>query len=308
MKIFRTVDEIHLDQRTVVTVGSFDGFHLGHQQILKELNRQAREDCDCLEILITFHPHPKEVIGNPKDHPIEILTPLEEKLEVLRDLGLPAVLVIPFTREFSQMNYKDFVKNILVEKLRIKKMVVGHDHAFGKNREGHPAQLKQLGSEFGFSVTVLDPFYLDGEIVSSSAIRNLLKKGDVSTAGKLLGRPYSLSGAVEKGDHRGRELGYPTANLEIKNPHKLIPHKGVYAVDVEHQQKINKGMMNIGNRPTFNFDPLTLEVHIFNFSGSIYGDELKIFFKKFIREEVKFENSEALKKQMLLDKKICMKI
>jgi len=308
MKIFRTIEEIHLQQNTVVTVGSFDGIHLGHEEILKELNRQAREDCDCLEILITFHPHPKEVIGNIKDHVIELLTPLEEKLEVLRTLGLPAVLVIPFTKEFSQTNYKDFVKNVLVQKLKIKKMVVGYDHAFGKNREGHPAQLKQLGSEFGFSVTVLDPFYLEGEIVNSSVIRNLLKKGDVSSAHKLLGRPYSLSGTVEEGDHRGRGLGYPTANLEIKNLHKLIPHKGVYAVNVEYQQKAYKGMMNIGNRPTFNFDPLTLEVHIFNFSGSIYGNELKIFFKKFIREEIKFENSEALKKQMLLDKKICMKI
>jgi riboflavin kinase/FMN adenylyltransferase len=308
MKIYRKIEEIHLENQTVVTVGSFDGIHLGHQEILKELNRQAREDCDCLEILITFDPHPKEVLGKSQNHIIEVLTPLEEKLKILKDLGLPAVLIIPFTREFSQTNYRDFVKELLVDKLHIKKMVVGYDHTFGKNREGHPAQLKQLGKEFGFSVTVLDPYYLDGKIVNSSTIRSLFKKGDVESAQKLLGRPYSLSGIVEEGDGRGRELGYPTANLALKNSHKLIPHKGVYAVDVQYNSNSYKGMMNIGNRPTFNFDPLTLEVHIFNFSGSIYGSDLKVFFKKFIREEIKFENAEALKKQMLSDKEICIKI
>ena len=307
MKVFRNIDEINIDKPTALTVGSFDGIHLGHQQILQELKRQAK-DCNCLEVLITFHPHPKFIVGLLKKQKVELLTPLEEKLKILNDLRHPAVLVIPFTKEFSQISYRKFVEDILVNKLKLKKIVVGHNHAFGKNREGHSKQLKELGNLFNFSVTVIQPFYYEGDIVSSSRIRKSLSEGNVELAQQLLGRSYNIQGTVERGEQRGRIIGYPTANIKHTDPNKIIPHHGVYAVDIKLKNIRYKGMMNIGNRPTFNFDPLTLEVHIFNFTGSIYGEEIEIFFKKFIRKEKKFSTAEKLRSQIMKDKKICINL
>jgi len=301
MKIFRTIDEIDIKQPAAVTVGTFDGFHRGHQQVLNEL-RQCSRESGCLQVLVTFHPHPRMVVGS-RDNKVLLLTTLEEKLDILRQFGLDAVLVIPFTREFSQTGYREFVQDILVNRLHVSKMVVGHDHAFGRNREGHPEQLKAISREFGFTVKILEPYYVAGEIVSSTRIRNELLAGHVENAAELLGRVYSLRGVVGHGDRRGRELGYPTANIEVADPNKVIPKIGVYAVDVNLDSGNYSGMMSIGHRPTFNFDPLTLEVHIFNFIGSIYGENIEVRFKKFIRDEVKFENAEALKEQLLEDKK-----
>jgi riboflavin kinase/FMN adenylyltransferase len=307
MKVFRNIDEVNIDKPTALTVGSFDGIHLGHQQILQELKKQAK-DCNCLEVLITFHPHPKLIVGLQKNQKVELLTPLDEKLKILNDLSHPAVLVIPFTKAFSQISYKKFVEDILVNKLKIKKIVVGHNHAFGKNREGHSEQLKTLGNLFNFSVTVIQPFYYEGSVVSSSLIRKYLSEGKVEFAQKLLGRSYSIQGIVEGGEQRGHIIGYPTANIKHSDPNKMIPHSGVYAVDVKLKKSKYKGMMNIGNRPTFNFDPLTLEVHIFNFTGSIYNEDIEIFFKKFIRNEQKFSSLEELRSQIVKDKEICIKL
>jgi riboflavin kinase/FMN adenylyltransferase len=206
------------------------------------------------------------------------------------------------------MKYQNFVKDILVHRLKVKKMVIGYDHAFGRNREGHAEQLKEMGKKYDFNVTVMKPFLIDGEVVNSTRIRQLLKDGEVLKAQGLLGRKYSITGIVERGNDRGKSLGIPTANLRPVHSHKLIPKRGVYAVDISFQNKFYKGMMNIGYRPTFNFDPLTLEVHIFNFTGSIYGEQLEIQLKKFIRDERKFKNVTQLKNQMLKDKEICYKL
>lgn len=307
MKIIRRIEDINIDKPTVITVGSFDGIHQGHQQILTELKKQSL-DCNCLEMLITFHPHPKVVLTTRSDIQIELLTPLDEKIRILENLQLSTVLIIPFDKEFSRMKYQNFVKDILVNQLKVKKMVIGYDHAFGRNREGHPQQLKEMGKKYDFTVTVMKPFLIDGEVVNSTRIRQLLKDGEVKKTQKLLGRKYAITGIVERGNNRGKSLGFPTANLRCTNSHKLIPKRGVYAVDVSFQNKIYKGMMNIGYRPTFNFDPLTLEVHIFNFTGSIYDEQLEIQFKKFIRDEKKFQNITQLKNQILKDREICYKL
>ena len=307
MKIFYSIDDIQIEQSTMLTVGSFDGVHLGHQQIIKQLNALSG-DSNSLEVLVTFHPHPKEVLSPAGDRSVELLTPLEEKLRLLEKLGLPVITVLPFTREFSKTGYREFVTNILIKKLKMKKMVIGHDHTFGRNREGHAEQLEELGKSADFSVTVIQPFFLGKEIVSSSRIRQLLKSGEVEIANKLLGRKYSIQGIVEKGENRGTTLGFPTANIRPSSPNKLIPKKGVYAVEVELSGQRYRGMMNIGHRPTFNFDPLTLEVHIFNFSGLIYGESIEVSCKKFIREEMKFRNPEELKSQIEKDKKMCFKL
>lgn len=307
MKIFYSIDDIQIEQSTVLTVGSFDGVHRGHQQIIKQLNALSG-DSNSLEVLVTFNPHPKEVLSPAGDRSVELLTPLEEKLRLLEKLGLPLITVLPFTREFSKTGYREFVTNILIKKLKMKKMVIGHDHTFGRNREGHAEQLEELGKSADFSVTVIQPFFLGKEIVSSSRIRQLLKSGEVEIANKLLGRKYSIQGIVEKGENRGTTLGFPTANIRPSSPNKLIPKKGVYAVEVELSGQRYRGMMNIGHRPTFNFDPLTLEVHIFNFSGLIYGESIEVSCKKFIREEMKFRNPEELKSQIEKDKKMCFKL
>jgi len=307
MKIFRSIEEIKVDRPGAVTVGTFDGVHLGHQQVLKKLNEYA-QSCECMEILVTFHPHPQTVVGPRHGKQIQILTTLDEKLKLLEQYQLPAVLVIPFDREFSCMSYLEFVRDILVDRLQIKKMVVGHDHAFGRNRDGHIDRLQQLGEEFGFSVNVVPPYYQDDQIVSSTRIRQALNEGDVERANRMLGRYYSLSGKVEKGTRRGRILGFPTANIRVNHPLKLIPKKGVYAVDVLVGGERYKGMMNIGHRPSFNFDPLTLEVHIINFFDSIYEKNIEVEFKKYIREEKKFASPEELQEQLESDREICKNI
>jgi riboflavin kinase/FMN adenylyltransferase len=206
------------------------------------------------------------------------------------------------------MDYQKFVEYVLIEKMKMKKMVIGYDHAFGRNREGHANQLKELGQMFDFKLTVMEPFTVENEIASSSRIRQLLLEGRIEQANRLLGRQYAISGKVEKGESRGTNLGFPTANLRLDNHNKLVPRKGVYAVDVQLDGKIFKGMMNIGHRPTFNFDPLTLEVHIFNFSGLIYGSRLEVYFKRYIREEKKFSSSVELQNQIKEDKEICKEI
>jgi len=303
MEIINSINDIKLQAPTAVTVGSFDGIHLGHQQILQQLKEQA-SSCECLSTLVTFHPHPKQVLG----HRVELLTPLPEKLPLLQKLGLDVLVIIPFTHEFSKMNYRQFVQEILIQKIGMKKMVVGYDHAFGRNREGSTHQLQELKKELDFSVTIIPPHRVGNELISSSRIREFIHLTQMQKVAQLLGRPYSMLGEVEKGEHRGTNLGFPTANIHPIHEEKLIPQNGVYAVDIILEGQRYKGMMNIGHRPTFNFDPLTLEVHIFNFSGLIYGSTLEIIFKKFIRVEKKFASPEALKKQISKDKEMCLKI
>ncbi len=305
MKVFRNWTEIEPHLPSSVTVGSFDGIHLGHRQLIDRLLELARAH-DLVSTVVTFEPHPKKVLGKDTVH---LLTDLEEKLALLRELQVAQTLVIPFTREFARMDYRQFVRSILVERLNVREMVIGHDHHFGRNREGTFECLVALGQQWGFSVHQAGPFKVAGEVVSSSAIRRLIQQGNVEKAAQFLGRYYTLKGVVEKGDGRGRTMGFPTANIRFTQPDKLIPPAGVYAVNASVQGKTYRGMMNIGYRPTFNNnDTLTSEVHLFNFSSLIYGEEITVFFKKFIRGEKKFSGIEELKTQLEKDRKICEKI
>ncbi len=305
MKVYRDWQHIEPHQPTSLTVGSFDGIHLGHQQLISRLLELASQH-DLVSTVVTFEPHPKKVLGKGEVH---LLTDLQEKLDLLRALNVEQTLVIPFTREFAAMDYRQFVRDILVERLNVREMVIGHDHHFGRNREGTFECLVQLGKDWGFSVHQVGPFRVEGEVVSSSAIRQLILEGNVEKAAQFLGRYYALKGVVEKGDGRGQQIGFPTANIRFTQPDKLLPPPGVYAVDAAVQGKRYRGMMNIGVRPTFNNnDILTSEVHLFNFSGLIYDEAIEVFFKKYIRKEKKFSGIEELKKQLEQDKAMCEKI
>lgn len=306
MKVYRNISEIKTPGESVATVGTFDGFHLGHQSILEKIKQIAAAK-NLLSTIVTFDPHPKKVLGNNAGE-VSILTTTEEKLRIFREAQIDQVAVIPFSREFALTPAAEFVRKILVEKLAVKEMVIGHDHHFGRNRQGGLEELQQLGKEWQFSVSRVPGFSLNGELISSSLIRKLLEAGEVEKAARYMGRPYSLFGVVVKGDGRGKKMGFPTANIDPHHEDKLIPARGVYAVDVVMENLLYKGMMNIGTRPTFEFDSLTLEVHIFNFDAQIYGKPLEVRFKKFIRRERKFSGMEALREQLLNDKHICENI
>lgn len=302
MRIYRDIAEIDNTEKSVVTVGTFDGFHLGHQSILEQIKQIAANN-GLKSTIITFEPHPRKVLGNSNGG-INILTTLEEKLRIFREAQIDQVLIIPFTREFAKISSTEFVQNILVEKLGAEEIVIGHDHHFGRNREGGFAELQRLGKLFNFSVQQVPEYRQNGELISSSLIRGLLESGNVEKAAAYMGRPYAIFGTVIRGNGRGREIGFPTANLEVDHEAKLIPAEGVYAVDVFLNGAVYKGMMNIGRRPTFDFDSLTLEVHIFNFDAYIYGKILEVRFKKYIREEKKFSGIEELRSQLQKDKKV----
>jgi riboflavin kinase/FMN adenylyltransferase len=303
MKIYQNINDIKLDSLSSVTVGSFDGVHIGHQKIFDYLKKSCKAK-NSLATIVTFNPHPRKILGNT-DTNLKILTNLDEKISLFKNCDIDQLLIINFSKEFSRLSYHDFVKNILVEKLNVCSMVIGYGHHFGRNREGGLDKLKKLGETYGFSVQEVSAIKRNGKIVSSSVIRNHVEDGHMNVVSEFLGRCYSLTGTVVHGDGRGQKLGYPTANLEIDDLEKVIPKRGVYEVDVRINKQLFKGMMNIGIRPTFNFDPLTLEVHIFNFDAKIYQKKIEIFFKRYIREETKFENEEALKTQLEKDKKEC---
>lgn len=303
MKIFRDYTNLEVSSGSAVTVGSFDGVHLGHRKIFEQLMKCAKEN-GLKSTIVTFDPHPRKVLGTAGVN-LKLLTTLEEKIKIFKEIGIDRLLIIPFTREFSRLSPREFVETILVGKLKVREMVIGHDHHFGRDRQGGLEKLIKLGETHGFHVIEVPAITCDGELISSSVIRKHIEKGKMETVCRFLGRCYSLTGTVVKGDGRGKEMGFPTANLEISNGDKVIPRKGVYAVDINNGGRMFKGMMNIGHRPTFNFDSLTLEVHIFNFDAEIYGQKVEIYFKKYIREEMKFPNMEALKSQLEKDKEQC---
>ncbi len=307
MKIFRDLSEIHMTGKSSVTVGTFDGLHLGHQRILAKLEEIAARDY-LNKTVVTFDPHPKKVVGKNPKKAIRILTTTAEKIHLLKEAGIDQLVIIPFTKEFAALSSEAFVKTILIGKLLVKEMVIGYDHHFGHNREGGVVKLETLGRELGFSVREVLPVEIGGEVVSSTAIRNSLTAGDVEKGAQFMGRLYTISGTVVKGKGRGKEIGFPTANIAPDDPDKLIPAKGVYAVDVLIDQSKYRGMMNIGRRPTFDFDPLTLEVHLFNFYADLYEKALSIRFKKFIRPEKKFTGIEELRAQLANDKIKCEQI
>ncbi len=306
MKIIKGLEQIHSIGDCAVTMGTFDGVHRGHHMLIERLIEEARKR-GLKSILLTFDPHPRLFFGGAEK--VKLLTTLDEKLDLLKMFDLDCVGVLEFNQALAAMSYQAFVDEILLNKLRMRLLVVGYDHGFGKGREGTFENLKRLGRQLHFDVLKVEPLVSGEHIVKSSTIRRLLLEGDVSKAAELLGHLYELKGKVVKGRLVGKKLEFPTANLYINDSAKLLPKDGVYAVDVKVNDRMYRGMLNIGFRPTVNHSTQrTVEVHIHDFSQDIYGKEITVFFKKRLRDERKFESLEELKKQLLIDREQSLKI
>jgi riboflavin kinase/FMN adenylyltransferase len=301
MEIFEDLSKVTYDKNTVVTLGTFDGIHAGHKKIIEEVVARS-SFYGGRNFLITFDPHPRSIVS--KDYKIQILSALEEKLKLLEAIGIQNVLVIKFTKEFSQLSANEFFLKYVLKGIGIREIVIGHDHHFGKGRDGDENKLRELGKANDFKVTPVDAVSIDSMIVSSTKIRNLLTAGDVKTVNLFLGRFYSFSGKVVEGDKRGRELGFPTANIEPDNLDKLLPAIGIYAVEffINNEEKKYTGVMSMGKRPTF-YDEgkLTTEVYIFDFDKDIYGAKVTVKVVDRIRGEEKFSSAEELVIQMNKD-------
>jgi riboflavin kinase/FMN adenylyltransferase len=299
MKVYRQVSEFKKVDKAIVTIGSFDGVHKGHQKIIRRINALARENGG-ESVVITFWPHPRTVL-TPDAQDIKLLSSLEEKITLLNEYGVDHLLIIPFDREFAELSPEDFVKTLLIDTIGTQKLVIGHDHKFGRNREGDFEFLKNKSAEYRFEVEEISREDVQNMGVSSSIIRNALLKGDIKTAAENIGRPYEFTGKVMEGKKLGRTIGFPTANIESPEPQKLVPADGVYAVLIEVGKKSYKGMLNIGLRPTVDGYHRKIEVHIFHYNREIYGLQIVVRFIQRLRDEIKFSDLKALKSQLNKD-------
>jgi riboflavin kinase/FMN adenylyltransferase len=300
VKVFWGLSELDSINNPIVTAGTFDGVHVGHQKIINRLNDIAK-NCNGESLLITYHPHPRLVIQ--PDFNLELLTDINERLSLLEQYGVDNVLVLEFSKEFSRISSLEYIRDIVVDKIGVKKLVIGYDHQFGRNREGGFDQLVEFSRMFNFEIEEIQVEDIDNVNVSSTKIRKAINDGNVEKAKKYLGHEYILSGQVIPGQKIGRKLGYPTANIEIKSENKLLPKKGVYVVKVNIDGKEMVGMLNIGNRPTIVEDlkKTVVEVHILDQNEDFYGKCVEIKFHKRIREEIKFPSMEELKNQLYKD-------
>ncbi len=298
MKVYYNLSEYHASQNAVVTVGTFDGVHIGHQKILIRICAKAAES-GLASVLLTFYPHPRLVLF-PDDNDLRLLNTLAEKIELLSKTGIEHLVIHPFTTAFSRITVIEYVNEILIGRLHVQSLVIGYDHHFGRNREGNLTNLKSLGPEYGFEVEEISAQVIDQVNISSTKIRNALLSGNVVKATEWLGYEYGVSGKVVKGNALGRSIGYPTANIDVEDPVKLIPGNGVYAVKVYFGEQVYLGMANIGIRPTVSAElrKPSLEVHLFGFNGDLYGKELRVTFAARLRNEIKFDNLEFLKAQL----------
>lgn len=295
MQVIRGIEKLDIEN-TVITIGNFDGVHIGHQKIFDYVKRKGNQ-INGKSVVITFHPHPIKVLF--KDHPLRLITTTEDKIKLIEKCGIDITVLIPFTSEFAQIEAEEFVRNILVEKLNAKWVVVGYDYKFGKERKGDKDLLKKLGLSYGFRVTVLKAYKRKGKILSSTAVRQALTEGNIREANLFLGRAYHIDGEVIKGFGRGSSfLGYPTAN--IAPVQEIIPKKGVYAVKVTipHLSKTYKGVANIGKNPTFGNENFSYEVHILDFKEDLMGKHIRIHFIDRLRDEKKFSSPEELKQSI----------
>lgn len=290
----------------VVTSGTFDGVHIGHRKILSRLKEIAAKN-NGQSVVLTYWPHPRLVLY-PDQTDLKLLNTFEEKAELLEDLGIDHLIKIPFTKSFSRLSGDTFTRKVLVEKIGTKKLVIGYDHRFGKNREGSFEYLKENAHKYGFEVEEIPPQDIDDVTVSSTKIRKALQEGHVHEARNFLGNYYQLTGIVVHGDKIGRSLGFPTANIQVEHSFKLIPAEGIYAVTVIIDKKKFKGMLYIGRRPTLNKVEQNIEVNIFDFNSDIYGKPVKINFVQQIRSDTKFQSLEQLKAQLALDREEAFKV
>jgi riboflavin kinase/FMN adenylyltransferase len=301
VKIHRDLNSFKA-KNPVLTIGTFDGVHLGHRKIMTRLHDIAT-GMNGESVIFTFDPHPRKVVA-PDESSLRILTTLDEKIELFKQSGIDHLIIYPFTPEFAQLSYEQFVEEILVGQIHTKYLVVGYDHKFGKNRQGDFEFLKNCAARLDFQIEKLDVLLMNESSVSSTKIREALQKGDVETANSFLGYPFTLNGIVVQGQQLGRKIQFPTANVETSDPDKIIPGFGVYAVKVKVQKQWYMGMLNIGTRPTVNnnADHRSIEVHILNFEADIYDLPIELIFFKKLREEQKFPSIEILKDQLTRDK------
>jgi riboflavin kinase / FMN adenylyltransferase len=305
MKIYHGLDEFNKLDYAVVTSGTFDGVHYGHQKILDRLYEISLSNGG-ESVLLTYWPHPRLLLY--PDQELFLLTSIEEKAELLRLNHVDHLIIIPFTREFANLDSEEFIKQILVNKIGTRKLVIGYDHKFGKNRSGSFEELKKDGPIYGFEVEEIPKQMIEHNAVSSTKIRKALMEGKIEVADEFLGRPYSIHGKVIKGDQIGRTLDFPTANIDVIFKHKLIPAEGIYAVKVKIGDTQHNGMLNIGFRPTFGGTQKRMEVHIFDFNQDIYDKEIIVEFYSKLRSEIRFQNVGALKAQLQQDRDEAMKI
>lgn len=305
MKIYRSIEDYDEDKRSVVTIGTFDGIHLGHQKILSRLIKSSKNK-DLNSVVLTFFPHPRIILN--KYNEVKMIDTLDEKIIHLNEIGIDSLVIHPFDKNFSLLSANQFIKDFLVDKLKIKHIIIGYDHRFGKGREASVTDLKNYADDYDFTVEEIKAQEIEKITVSSTKIRNSINQGDIKTTEKYLGRYFNLTGKVVKGDGLGKKINYPTANIFIEETYKIIPKDGVYLVETIIKDKLFKGMMNIGHRPTIGTNVKSIEVHLFNFNEDIYGKVISIKMISKIRDEKKFSSIEALKEQLVKDENYCLKL
>jgi riboflavin kinase/FMN adenylyltransferase len=309
MKIYRNLGEFTSVANAVVTIGTFDGVHVGHRKILQRLKELAAE-INGETVILTFFPHPRMIL-HPEDQSLRMLTTIDEKSKLLEEIGIDHLIITPFTRDFSNLSPEEYIREILAEKIGTRRIVIGYDHRFGKNRTGSIAELRELGPRYGFYVEQIPEQDIHEVAVSSSRIRTALAAGDIATANDFLGYPFHLHGRVIKGDQLGRQLGYPTANLMTDEPYKIVPADGIFAVTASlaacGDSGTLRGMAYIGNRPTVSGLQRNIEVNLFDFGDEIYGKYLRVNFHRFIRGDRQLSGLEALKVQLGKDKETVLR-
>ena len=304
MKIVKNTSQFSSDEQTYVTIGTYDGVHFGHQQIIEKLVSEAKKAAK-KSVVLTFFPHPRMVLQ--KDASIELINTIDERATLLEKTGLDYLIIHPFSKEFSRMSALEFVRDILVNQLNISKLIIGYDHHFGKNREGNITQLTEYSHLYDFKVEEIPAQDIDSVSVSSTKVRRALHAGNLKTANNYLGYNFMLNGNVVNGKKLGGKIGYPTANIDVKETYKLIPKTGVYVVKSMIDKKTIFGMMNIGSRPTVNGNHQTIEVHFFDFNQDLYGENLTIELIYFLRDEHKFDSLDSLIHQLKKDEETARK-
>jgi riboflavin kinase/FMN adenylyltransferase len=299
LKVIENYKKFNTTEKSIVTIGTFDGVHVGHQKIIEQLVATAKKE-NSRSVLLTFFPHPRMVLQ--KDNSIKLINSIEERIAFLEKTGLDCLIIHPFDKAFSRLTALEFVRNVLVNHLNTSKLIVGYHHRFGKNREGNFEQLEEYGHVYDFEVIEIPSQDINEIAVSSTKIRTALQEGDVKKANRYLGRAFSISGEVVSGERLGNTIGFPTANIKIPESYKLTPKKGAYLVKAKMENTDHYGMLNIGVRPTVNGVDETIEVHFFDWDKDLYGRTLEIEFLDFLREEQRFESVSALKAQLSQDK------
>lgn len=305
MKIYKSIDKYNESKSSVVTIGTFDGIHKGHQKIFNKVINVSKQS-NLSSVVLTFFPHPRIILNKYND--IKMIDTLDEKIEHLEKIGIDNLIIHPFDKKFSLLSADQFIKEYLVEKLKLKHIIIGYDHRFGKGREASVSDLKEYSSEFNFIVDEIEAKEIEKIAISSTKIRNSINQGDLKTTKKYLGRFFSLTGKVVKGDGLGKQIDYPTANILIEEDYKIIPKDGVYYIRTTIDNKLYNGMMNIGHRPTIGNKAKSIEVNLFNFDRDIYDKVISVDVVVKIRDEKKFSSINALKAQLAKDEEHCLKL